>query len=652
MFKRLLVANRGEIAVRVIRTARQMGIHTIALYSDADSTSLAVRMADEAYHLPGNKPAESYLHIEKIIAIAHRSKADAIHPGYGFLSENAEFADRCQQEGFIFVGPPASAIRAMGSKSAAKDLMQQAKVPVVEGYQGADQSIERFAEAAAKIGYPVLLKAVMGGGGKGMRVVENAADMGFAIEQVKREARASFNDDVILIEKYLNNPRHIEVQIFADTLGHAVYLFERDCSIQRRHQKIIEEAPGIGITDETRSALGKAAVEAVRAIDYVGAGTIEFLLDEAQRFYFMEMNTRLQVEHPVTELITGLDLVEWQLRVAAGEALPLTQSEIRFNGHAIEARICAEDPMQSFLPQTGKINALLTPDARIDSGVEAGSEISVYYDSMIAKLIVHGGDRQTAIYRMQEALAHYHLFGLKTNISFLQNVFHHEAYLKGEISTGFIGAELHSLVQQSTPLAVLAIAGITLMQPKIGWDNQDAWQCNLPAVRWFRFKDKHREYRLSARVQKNQHASFYTIICEQQTLICSANLLKTENGYHLALLADGMQTPAEVVILDNELQIVMTGRQYSIQSFPFGEFAGLDEDAQDSLVAPMPGAIIAVKTSVGQRVAKGDVLIVLEAMKMEHALKAPHDGIVTDVYHHLGEMVQEGKILLKLSDVQ
>ncbi|MFN7097754.1 MAG: acetyl/propionyl/methylcrotonyl-CoA carboxylase subunit alpha, partial [Gammaproteobacteria bacterium] len=442
MFNSILIANRGEIACRVMRTAKRMGLRCIAVYSDADAHAPHVKMADEAYHL-GPAPARtSYLDAEKILAIAKLSNADAIHPGYGFLSENAEFAKQCETAGIIFIGPPASAITAMGSKSNAKQLMEKAGVPLIPGYHGKDQSAAAFIKAAEKIGYPVLLKAAAGGGGKGMRVVNQASEMEIALAAAKREGLSSFGDDYILVEKYLAKPRHVEIQVFSDQHHHHLYLYERDCSIQRRHQKIIEEAPAPDMTDKLRSAMGAAAVACAKAIGYVGAGTIEFLLDEDGQFYFMEMNTRLQVEHPVTEMITGLDLVEWQLRVAAGEKMPLTQAQIPLHGHAIEVRIYAEDPAHDFLPSIGTIHYLQQPQLqnwlRVDTGVETGSQISQYYDPMIAKLIVWGESRTEAILRLLQALAHYHVCGVQTNLALLANIASHPDYQTAKVFTHFI----------------------------------------------------------------------------------------------------------------------------------------------------------------------------------------------------------------------
>jgi 3-methylcrotonyl-CoA carboxylase alpha subunit len=442
MFDKILIANRGEIACRVIKTARRMGVRTVAVYSDADRTALHVSMADEAIYIGAAPARESYLDIEKIIAAAIKTGAQAIHPGYGFLSENAGFCRRCAAENLVFIGPPTSAIEAMGSKSAAKQIMEKAGVPLVPGYHGDDQNPEIIRAAANKMGYPVLLKATAGGGGKGMRQVWSAEEFDSALEAAKREAMNGFGDDTMLVEKYLTQPRHIEIQVFCDSHGNAVYLFERDCSIQRRHQKVVEEAPAPGMSETLRAEMGSAAVRAAQAIDYVGAGTVEFLLDVDGSFYFMEMNTSLQVEHPVTEMITGLDLVEWQLRVAAGDFLPLKQNELKINGHAIEVRIYAEDPDNEFLPQTGTLHFLETPEesahVRIDTGVIEGDEVSVFYDPMIAKLIVWDSNRQQALRRLSTALKEYRLNGVTTNIDFLYTLTRHPAFCNADFDTGFI----------------------------------------------------------------------------------------------------------------------------------------------------------------------------------------------------------------------
>ncbi|MFT6578772.1 MAG: 3-methylcrotonyl-CoA carboxylase alpha subunit, partial [Zhongshania sp.] len=499
MFDKILIANRGEIACRVIKTARKMGILTVAVYSDADANALHVSMADEAIHIGASPARESYLDIDKIIAAAKLSGAQAIHPGYGFLSENAEFCRRCAAENIVFIGPPTSAIVAMGSKSAAKQIMEAAGVPLVPGYHGDDQDPEIIRKAANDMGYPVLLKATAGGGGKGMRQVWSAEEFDSALQAAKREALNGFGDDTMLVEKYLTQPRHIEIQVFCDSHGNAVYLFERDCSIQRRHQKVIEEAPAPGLSESLRSEMGDAAVRAAQAIDYVGAGTVEFLLDRDGSFYFMEMNTRLQVEHPVTEMITGLDLVDWQLRVAAGATLPLKQNELQIRGHAIEARIYAEDPNNEFLPQTGTLHFLETPPesahVRVDTGVREGDEVSVFYDPMIAKLIVWDRDRSAALRRLSSALKQYRISGVINNIDFLHTISRHEAFAAADFDTGFIGKHEDSLLdnvssQNPTRLALAALYLVLAQKQRINnyasasndvnspWNNPYNWRPN------------------------------------------------------------------------------------------------------------------------------------------------------------------------------
>src|SRR3954469_5215914 len=458
MFDTVLIANRGEIACRIIRTLKRMGIRSVAVYSEADRDALHVALADAAYEIGAAPPRDSYLNQANILSAAKASGADAIHPGYGFLSENAGFAEACAKAGLTFIGPPPSAIRAMGSKSEAKALMEKAGVPLVPGYHGADQSLQVLQAAADKIGYPVLIKASAGGGGKGMKVAENAAAFQAALESAQREAKNAFGDDRVLIEKYLQQPRHIEAQIFGDSFGNIIHLFERDCSIQRRHQKVIEEAPAPGLTAERRAAIGKTAVEAGRAVGYVGAGTVEFIA-EGENFYFMEMNTRLQVEHPVTEAITGIDLVEWQIRVARGEKLPKTQDQLKIDGHAMEVRLYAEDPVRDFLPQTGTLHHLRFPeDARVDSGIRAGDTVSIHYDPMIAKIIAHGADRSEAIARLRRALAAMEVGGLATNLDFLQAILREPDFAAGKVDTGFIERHRAALLPEPLPLPVQALA--------------------------------------------------------------------------------------------------------------------------------------------------------------------------------------------------
>ena len=660
MFDRILIANRGEIACRVMRTARRLGIATVAIYSDADRDALHVRMADSAVRVGPAAARQSYLDIDAVVAAARAAGAQAIHPGYGFLSENAAFAEACAEAGLVFVGPPPSAIRAMGDKSAAKAAMEAAGVPVVPGYHGAAQDDAIFAAEAARIGYPVLVKAAAGGGGKGMRVVAGAADLPAALAGARREAAAAFGDDRLLIERYLQRPRHIEIQVFADSHGDCVHLFERDCSLQRRHQKVVEEAPAPGMTAERRARMGEAAVRAARAVGYVGAGTIEFIADQDGSFFFMEMNTRLQVEHPVTEMITGLDLVEWQLRVAAGEALPLAQADIALSGHAFEARIYAEDPQRDFLPAGGTLASFETPapDAhtRLDAGVASGDAIAIDYDPMIAKLVVWDSDRGAALRRLGDALRRTRIAGAVTNLDFLRRVAAHPAFAAGaaEIDTGFIARHRAALVPDPAPAddATLAFAAIALLcaepapasspaDPWSPWGARSGWRLDGPAAR-----------RLEFAAGEARH------IVDAVTLpVPDAYRLALPGGHvtvrrhpgpagRLRLDIDGRVGEASVVRIGQVLAIddgVRSRRLTIIDPLAAG---GAEEDAGGRFAAPMPGKIVAVRCAAGERVTRGQVLVVLEAMKMEHAILAPADGTVEALRYKPGDQVAEGSDLL------
>ncbi len=580
MFNRLLIANRGEIACRVIRTAKRMGIHTIAVYSDADAQAMHVQMADEAVRIGPAPAPESYLDTAAILQAAKSTGAQAIHPGYGFLSENAEFAEACAQAGVTFIGPPPAAIRAMGSKIGAKQLMESSGVPLVPGYHGDEQDADKLAVHAGTIGYPVLIKASAGGGGKGMRIVEKAEDFRAALDGARREALKSFGDDRVLVERYLERPRHIEIQVFADAQGNCIHLYERDCSIQRRHQKIIEEAPAPGLTAARRQAMGAAAIKAARAVGYVGAGTVEFIA-AGDEFFFMEMNTRLQVEHPVTEAITGLDLVEWQLRVAAGEPLPLQQEKVPLQGHAIEVRLYAENPAREFLPSTGRLTTLRWPPeqlARIDTGVRQGDEVTVYYDPMIAKLIVHGAGRDSALEGLQAALAACEIEGVRTNLQLLRAIAAHPAFAAGGIHTGFI-AEHHADLFAAAASAVSAgdRGGGEDASPASPWAQADGWRLNLA--------------RAAIRLPDADEA-------------------------------DGGAAAA----------------------------AGGGQDG--NVTAPMPGQVLQVNVKAGDTVTRGQALLVLEAMKMEHTILAPTDGVVESIPFAVGARVEEGAQLLILRPAQ
>jgi 3-methylcrotonyl-CoA carboxylase alpha subunit len=670
MFKKILIANRGEIACRVAATARRLGIKTVAVYSEADANAKHVAECDEAV-LIGPAPAkESYLCADKLIAVALATGAEAIHPGYGFLSENAEFADACAEVGLVFIGPPASAMRAMGSKSAAKSLMEKANVPLVPGYHGDNQDADFLQSQVDRIGYPVLLKASAGGGGKGMRVVESAESFKEALASCKREAINSFGDDKVLAEKYLLRPRHIEIQVFADTLGNCIYLFERDCSVQRRHQKVLEEAPAPGMSAERRAAMGEAAVAAAKAVGYVGAGTVEFIANQDGSFYFMEMNTRLQVEHPVTEMITGTDLVEWQLRVAAGEPLPKTQAELTINGHAIEARVYAENPEKGFLPSIGTLRHMKTPRSvhfelggvpglpagvRVDSGVREGDAISPFYDPMIAKLIVWGADRKQALARMAQALAQYQIIGLASNIAFLKRLVEGEAFSNADLDTGLIERHHDSLFPpaRAVPMAAIALAAVSLIGAEKHkaasqsganqgdpWGQALGWRMNTQFARQLSFADEHgKSYQPT--LTYLPHGWHFAI----QGIEAEVTLL-SQDGVNFSISL-GQTSVHGTVRRDGDVFHVFTGGGHFALDYndPMAH-AGESEAEGGRLTAPMPGKVVAVMASKGQQVKKGDPLVIMEAMKMEHTISAPHDGVVEEILYAVGDQVVDGAPLL------
>jgi 3-methylcrotonyl-CoA carboxylase alpha subunit len=665
MFRKILVANRGEIACRVIRTARRMGISTVAVYSDADRDALHVSMADEAVHIGAAPARESYLRADRILEACRVTGAEAVHPGYGFLSENAEFARLCKKNGVVFIGPPVEAIEAMGSKSAAKTIMGKAGVPLVPGYHGADQSPDRLAREAGEIGYPVLLKAVAGGGGKGMRLVQEAAEFDEALAAAKRESLSSFGDDSMLVEKYLSQPRHVEVQVFCDQNGDAVYLFERDCSVQRRHQKVIEEAPAPGMSTELRQQMGEAAVLAAQAIDYEGAGTVEFLLDTDGSFYFMEMNTRLQVEHPVTEMITGQDLVEWQLRVAAGNPLPLRQSELGIRGHAFEARIYAEDPGNDFLPATGLL-AYLEPPAesehvRVDTGVLQGDEVSVYYDPMIAKLVVWDENRERALSRLARALSQYRISGMNTNISFLYNLATSRAFRDADLDTHFIqrhhDALFHSSEHdrvQDLPLASLYLllrmeqatrARAGSRDPWSPWNSSSAWRLNEAAIHNGAIVLNGTEYEVPVTEVGSGEARRFRIAAAGKTVMASGHL----DGNELFADIDGYRQRVTVVPGDGRFTLFSQhgSMEFSLAQPDFGE-----EDAgavAGAFTAPMNGIVVKLLVEAGQPVERDQPLLIMEAMKMEHMIRAPRNGEVAEFYFGAGDQVSGGDELLSFA---
>jgi 3-methylcrotonyl-CoA carboxylase alpha subunit len=661
VFGKVLIANRGEIACRVIRTARQLGISTMAVYSDADRGALHAELADEAWPI-GPPPAhDSYLNIAAILEAARKSGAEAVHPGYGFLSENAEFAEACEAAGIVFIGPPASAIRAMGSKAEAKALMQRHGVPLVPGYHGEDQDPRRLAEEAQRIGFPVLIKASAGGGGRGMRVVGSAAEFAAALESAKREAKAAFGDDRMLIEKCLKRPRHIEIQIFADRHGNTVHLFERECSIQRRHQKVIEEAPAPGLDAEQRSAMGEAAVAAACAVGYIGAGTVEFIA-EAGAFYFIEMNTRLQVEHPVTEAVTGLDLVEWQFRVAAGEALPLCQQDLLLRGHAIEARLYAEDPERGFLPQTGTLHRLRFPSpetARVDTGVRQGDAVTPFYDPMIAKIIVWGEDRPAALGGLRRALAETAVLGVATNRDFLTRVAAHPKFAAGAIDTGFIERHRPQLIQQLSPApdAVLAAAALSRLagrevaareaatrsgDPYSPWARIDGWRLSGVGHQELVFRDGAEERKIIAIARTGD----WLLQIGEQAIAASGE--HRPDG-KFSLMLDGVRR--EVTVLDHgsETAVFLGGESWQLVEIdPLAPAAG-EDPTTGRLTAPMPGRVTQLMVEPGSHVRRGEALMVIEAMKMEHTITAPADGVVEAVRFAVGELVEEGAELIALA---
>ena len=694
MFNKILIANRGEIACRIAATARRMGIKSVAVYSDADTSAKHVLACDEAVHIGASAPKDSYLRWERILQAARDCGAQAVHPGYGFLSENEAFAQACADAGLVFIGPPPAAIKAMGLKAESKQLMERAGVPLVPGYHGANQDPVLLKAEAARIGYPVLIKASAGGGGKGMRAVDKEEDFDAALAACKREAGNSFGDDAVLVEKYVQRPRHIEIQVFGDTHGNYVYLFERDCSVQRRHQKVLEEAPAPGMTQAMREQMGAAAVAAARAVNYVGAGTVEFIVEQrtepsaapgrpkqasapsggsvvhevtsvgaetSMRFFFMEMNTRLQVEHPVTEAITGLDLVEWQLRVAWGEKLPLAQDQLRITGHAIEARICAESPDNNFLPATGRLLVYRKPPAmgfergtqalkvRIDDGVREGDAISPYYDSMVAKLIVHGEDRAQALARLDEALAQIHIVGLNTNVQFLRYVVRSPSFAQANLDTGLIPREQAVLFKQEPvglELAVAASIARTLLDERVlqapdPFSRRDGWRAYGVAVRRFAFEFHGQA--TDAQLTYLHHGALHLRVGAS-----SGGLLFVESDSGIDLQFAGQRHRVHVYRQGEMAQVFAPHGATRILVIDLLAHAGATQADGGRLTAPMPGKVLSFAVKSGDAVKKGQALAVLEAMKMEHTIAAPSDGTVAELLYAPGDQVLEGAELLKL----
>lgn len=650
--KKILIANRGEIACRIMRSAKQMGLTTVAVYSDADKHAQHVKMADEAYHIGPAPSKDSYLVTDKILQVAINAGADCIHPGYGFLSENSDFAKACEANNIAFIGPLASSIEAMGSKTRAKEIMAKANVPLVPGYYGDNQDPAFLKSEAEKIGYPVLIKAAFGGGGKGMRVVEQAKDFITALEGAQREAIAGFGNDLVLLERYVDQPRHVEVQVFADNHGNCVYLGDRDCSLQRRHQKVIEEAPAPGLSDELRKEMGEAAVRCALAINYRGAGTVEFLLC-GDEFFFMEMNTRLQVEHPVTEMVTGIDLVSWQINIAAGQTLPLTQSDIQLQGHSFEARIYAEDPANDFIPCSGTIQALSTPlnseFVRIDTGIAQGDEISPYYDPMIAKLIVHDDNREQALSRLRQALEQFHLAGFSTNIGFLHNLASHPTFAQGAPSTHFIAEQGDSLVsvdsialEKARVIAAFAYleslnAKKATQQSASPWQQLSGFKLNAPHNVIVPFSD------LPISAVKTKAG--YVVTHNEKAFDISGTLEQNL----CSVFINGEKYTAHISHSVSSITVMLAALQVTL-SLDSKHYISSHETDAVPLAAPLNGTVVKHLVDVGSTLGKGDAVVIIEAMKMEYTLSAPHDGILQSYCFDEGELVSHGALLAIVED--
>ena len=667
MFTKILIANRGEIACRVAATAKRLGIQTVAVYADADADAMHVKACDEAVHIGGSAPAQSYLKWQRILDAARATGAQAVHPGYGFLSENDAFATACAEAGLVFIGPKPASIRAMGLKAESKRLMANAGVPLVPGYHGENQDSAFLQEQADVIGYPVLIKASAGGGGKGMRVVSQAGDFAAALSSCQREAINSFANDAVLIEKYVQRPRHIEIQIFGDNHGNCVSLFERDCSVQRRHQKVLEEAPAPGMTAAMRLAMGEAAVAAAKAVQYVGAGTVEFIVEQADdgamSFYFMEMNTRLQVEHPVTEAVTGLDLVAWQLRVAAGEPLPKSQDQLQLNGHAIEARICAENPNQDFLPATGPLWHFSGPEAshfcftaggvRLDTGVTQGDVVSPFYDSMLAKLIVWGADRDEALAKLDKALSEMQVVGVANNVAFLRDVVQSASFSQGDLDTDLIARERDNLFKTQTLSEDLAVAGVmgVVLRQEIDAMGSNPWQA---VDGWQVVGAPPRPFQLQGAWGDEVRALDVVLYSAPQRV----RIADTDHAFEwrahprgVSVCLNGVWTDLSVVASAGQYHVFSRAGHAVLQRVDPLAGSAQAADALGGLNTPMPGKLIRMDVAVGDTVAKGQVLAVMEAMKMEHSIASPRDGVVSEVFYAVGDQVAEGQALLTLQDV-
>lgn len=651
---KILIANRGEIACRVIRSAKKLAIKTVAVYSDVDRDSMHVQMADEAYHIGGAASSESYLRADRILAVCKRTGAQAVHPGYGFLSENAQFADLLSENGVIFIGPSTEAILDMGIKSKSKFIMDEAGVPIIKGYHGDQQDDATLLTESRKIGFPVMLKAIMGGGGKGMRICMTEADFQSQLDSARREALQGFGDDRMLVEKFVEDPRHVEVQVFGDNYGDAVYLYERDCSVQRRHQKVLEEAPAPGISWETRRAIGEAAVRAAKAVNYSGAGTVEFIMDKHENFWFMEMNTRLQVEHPVSEMITGADLVEWQIRVARGEKLPLKQEEIELNGHSIEARVYAEDPENAFLPGAGKLVYLKNPvedeHTRVETGVRTGDDVSQYYDPMIAKLIVWGNDRQEALDRLTEKLSDYHVVGLPTNIKFLKRCALSKDFQDINLDTGFIDRNESLLIPKILAPTNESIATAALIksyrEPLMSTNPFDSlinWRANLATTEMVSFTALGETYEANLTTLGKNH---YRIHIDGKNY--ESRIMKTENGFTVEI--NGIRAHVSAYFDEDEFHLFTTEGPV-VLGIPKSNYLKLTEGTSEgAAIAPMTGTITQVMVKTGDSVSAGDTLMTMVAMKMEHTIKAPKDGVIKQVMGIEGETVDRKALLVRYEE--
>ena len=663
MFKRVLIANRGEIACRIARSCKRLGVEAVAVYSEADRDALHVREADAAVAIGPARPAESYLNIERLIEAARETGAEAVHPGYGFLAENGAFARACAKAGLVFIGPKPETIDRMGSKAEAKALMEKAGVPVVPGYHGEKQDDKTLTREAERIAYPLMIKPAAGGGGKGMRIVREAGEFAEAMASARRESENAFGDSRLILERYVEGPRHIEFQVFGDNDGKLIHVFERECSVQRRYQKIIEETPSPFLDEQTRRRMGEAAVEAARAVDYVGAGTVEFIVGADREFFFMEMNTRLQVEHPVTEMVTGLDLVEWQLRVAAGEPLPLAQDEISVSGHAIEARLYAEDPERGFLPSTGVITGLRLPETgprvRLDAGVAQGDAVSVYYDPMIAKLIAHDDTRQAAVARLQNALRDTYVAGPTTNIGFLIRLAHHPRFLEAQVDTGYLDLHLDQVLpadREAPAEALVAVAvhdalfeeaaarerALATADPHSPWARGDGWHPGLPGPRPLRMECEGE----SVDLRVYGHGGDYRVVLpEGEWRVPAARAVADGLLYR----ADGRFAHVPMARFGRRCQVNLEGARWTVDVVDPLAGATAVQDTEHRVTAPMPGRVVAVKTGEGEEVTEGQALVIMEAMKMEITLRAPHDGKVAKVLHGEGDFVEADAALVEMA---